>query len=96
MTSFVVITTDQTIIQAIQSSYASDHYKYAANVWFVADEGVTAQDVYKRLIAPKAPGPGGPVAVVCSVGGYYGVTGKDLWEWLAAKGNATKHSGSTT
>ncbi|CAN5666237.1 hypothetical protein BH24ACI5_BH24ACI5_17110 [soil metagenome] len=91
MTPFAVITSDPAIIEAIKTLYGSDNLKYADNVWFIADDGVTARDVFKKLIAPKEPGKVGPTAVVLSVGGYFGVAGKDLWEWLVAKGNATKH-----
>jgi len=89
MTPFIVVTSDKLIVDAIRSVYSEEHFKYAQNVWLVVDNGVTARDVYRKLIASLPQGEEKDVTVLlCSVAGYFGRARKDLWEWLAAKGSA--------
>jgi hypothetical protein len=93
MTTFVLITSDPNVIAAIEKAYGQESFKYpkAKNVWFVADSGVTAQEVYRKLMAALGEGilEKDVTVVICSIAGYYGLASKNLWEWLAAKGSAT-------
>ncbi len=93
MTSFVILTGAQDIIEGIRRAYPDDHFRYNDREWFVADEGVTAQDVHRKVaFNPTTDTTSTSTAVVCAIGGYYGRAPKNLWEWIAAKGNATKHA----
>lgn len=92
MTSFVILTVAQDIIDGIKRAYPEDHFRYSDREWFVADEGVTAQDVHRKLaMDPLTNTESKSTVIVCSIAGYYGRAQKNLWEWIAAKGNATKH-----
>jgi hypothetical protein len=88
MTPFIVITRDQLLVEAIQRVYVDEHFKYGDNVWFVADTNVTAQEVYRKLMGTLPEK--NLTVVVCSVAGYFGIAGKNLWEWLTAKGGSAK------
>ena len=89
MTPFIVVTRAAPIIESIKSVYAHDHFKYNEETWFVADEGVTAQEVHKKLVKALVTPQSTSTVVICSVAGYYGVASKALWEWLSAKGSVS-------
>jgi hypothetical protein len=93
MTSFVILANGPDIIAGIQRVYATDYFQYSDGEWFVADEGVTAQEVHRKIaVDPNTGEQSRSTVVVCTIAGYYGVARKDLWEWMSAKGNAVRHA----
>jgi hypothetical protein len=70
------------LIASLQTHYPDNHLKVGPGQWLVAGAG-TAVDVSNQLgITTGQSG----LAIVCLIGGYYGRTANNIWEWMAAKG----------
>jgi hypothetical protein len=84
MSVFAVIpvTPPSQVEQKIKEIYAANHVLVAPNVWFVADTGVTTQEVCEKLGVKKDGIPG---VVVTKVDSFWGLANSQLWEWLAVK-----------
>jgi hypothetical protein len=66
----------------INRVYPSANLKFAPNVWFVADTGVTTQEVSEKL----SVWPGGIAGVVVvKVESYFGYAPTSIWEWFSVK-----------
>lgn len=84
MAQFVVAAKEEArLAPVVASVYPNDNLKVWTGIWLVSDEGVTAQDVCRKLGANE--GQYGSV-IVTLIGGYYGYAGKNIWEWLTVKG----------
>jgi hypothetical protein len=71
------------LIDALKTHYPDNHLKVGPGQWLVAGFG-TAVDVSNKLgISGGTMG----VALVCLIGGYYGLASNNIWEWMATKGS---------
>lgn len=68
----------------INDEYALANFRFAKNVWLVADRGITAKEVCEKLDIE----PGGiNGAIVINVEKYFGFAPKTTWDWLQVKMN---------
>jgi hypothetical protein len=71
---------------ALNRVYESANSKFAPNVWFVADSGVTTQEVSAKLDVK----PGGIAGVVVvKIESYFGFAPTAIWEWFSVKTSGT-------
>jgi hypothetical protein len=84
MLVFAVISiADNAILEArVKDTYPFAHLKFASNVWFVADSGVTAQEVCQKIDV-KSGGISG--VMVTNVEKYFGFASNTLWDWIQVK-----------
>jgi hypothetical protein len=66
---------------AIASEMPNNYLEVTPGQWFVSAEG-TAQEISDRL--KISSGESGS-AIVVSMGGYYGRTANNVWDWIKAK-----------
>ena len=70
------------LVAALQVHYPQNHLKVGTGQWIVAGPG-TAIEISNSLgITSGESGSG----IVCLIGGYYGRTANNIWEWMATKG----------
>lgn len=84
MLIFVVMSNveNPTLANRINDEYPRANFSFAPNIWFVADSGVTVQEVSRKL--DIIPG-GISGAVVVGIEKYYGFATSALWDWLKVK-----------
>ncbi len=78
----ISVTENPDLETRVKEAYPFAHLKFAPNVWFIADSGVTAQEVCEKI----AVKPGGISGVVVSnVEKYFGYASNTIWEWIKVK-----------
>jgi hypothetical protein len=83
MTIFAIMGTGKLpeLAASIMEHYPTQFYKLRDAHWFVSDI-VTSREVSDKLgMSDGVRGEG----VVLAVSGYWGLTDKQLWEWLASR-----------
>jgi hypothetical protein len=86
---FVVVSkyeqNDEALRQAITTQFPNDFYDIGRGQWLIAFSG-TAPELSVRLgiINPDKTSLINGTAVF-GIAGYYGVSSRDMWEWLATK-----------
>jgi len=82
MIIFSVISPSAELAEKIEHVYSSNNLRVAPNVCFVADSGVTAEEVASKLgvVEGKLSG-----TIIVRVADYYGYASKTIWEWFRVK-----------
>lgn len=72
--------------QKLSEVYAIANFQLSETSWFVADTGVTPQEVCEKLNVK----PGGiSGVVVVRVSSYFGFAQSSIWDWLKVKTEGT-------
>jgi hypothetical protein len=76
---------DEQLKDRITELFPSDHYEVGRGQWLVSFTG-TAKELYLK-IAPATEETPYTIkgTTVFGIGGYFGVTSRDMWEWMATK-----------
>jgi len=84
MSAFAIISIkpNSALDGAVQTHYPTASHRVADNVWLVADNGLTTQEVCARL-GIDAGGITNVMAI--KVDSYWGRAPKTIWEWLSVK-----------
>lgn len=74
---------DQTFQMKVEDVYRAANLRLGSTYsWLVADNGVTTKEVSDKLgLVPGSTAN----AIVVRVDSYFGLTQKDVWEWLRVK-----------
>jgi len=76
---------DDFIKSRIELLFPEDHYDVGRGQWLVAFGG-TAKDLYLRIAVPDGDNPYTlKGTTVFGIAGYFGLTSRDMWEWVATK-----------
>jgi hypothetical protein len=77
---------DELLRNRITELFPTDNYDVGRGQWLISFTG-TAKDLYLKLAPPASDD--NPYTIkgttVFGIGGYFGVTSRDMWEWIATK-----------
>jgi len=83
--SVICLQPNTALDENVEKIYPGNHLRISPTVWFVADSGVTTQDVCAKLDV-KSGGLSG--IIVLKVETFNGFAPRNIWEWLQVKVSA--------
>ena len=82
------VTNLQLVRDRLKESYPDTHYDDASDVFLVASEGETTQQIANKIGLGEDDGRGVSSGIITPTNPYWGRAPSDLWEWIAVKRSA--------